>query len=186
MPRLHLQLKGKKTAKSAVKGKKKAKSSALTAEKAKALLKKKGITPDKYESAFQAAVTTPEEYGHFSLLLAAGVDASKPRTWEKLPELAGEYLSDAAKEQLKQEYTPLTVALLLSNERVARKLIALPWISRFRTNTPRPLTCSAKPVPKPKQSSEMSSLSDSYVSPTIRIRVNTNSLTPRVPNIWDT
>ncbi len=118
--------KGKKTAKSAVKGKKKAKSPALTAEKAKALLKKKGITPDKFESAFQAAVTTPEEYGHFSLLLAAGVDASTPRTWEKLPELAGEYLSDAAKEQLKQEYTPLTVALLLSNERVARKLIALP------------------------------------------------------------
>ena len=118
--------KGKKAAKSAVKGKKKAKSPALTAEKAKALLKKKGITPDKYESAFQAAVTTPEEYGHFSLLLAAGVDASTPRTWEKLPELAGEYLSDAAKEQLKQEYTPLTVALLLSNERVARKLIALP------------------------------------------------------------
>lgn len=123
--------KGKKTAKSAAIGKKKAKAPAITEAKAKALLARKGITPDKYEAAFLSAVTSPKEYTNFVLLLAAGVDAHKARKWEDLPALAGEYyLSDAAKEQLRQEFPPLTVALLLGNERAARKLISLPGTNK--------------------------------------------------------
>lgn len=123
--------KGKKKAKSAATGKKKAKAPAITEAKAKALLARKGITPDQYEAAFQSAVTSPKEYTNFVLLLAAGVDAHKARKWENLPALAGEYyLSDAAKEQLKQEFPPLSVALLLGNERAARKLMTLPGTNK--------------------------------------------------------
>lgn len=59
-------------------------------------------------------------------MVAAGVDPAKPRKWENLPELAGNNLTDTAKEQLRLELTLLTVALLLGNERVAHKLMALP------------------------------------------------------------